>query len=287
MRSMREYLKVGGLLVGLGALVACGGGTAPTNTTGPAAATTARAATTAAAATVTRAATPATATRAASPAATATRAASPAAGTATRVGSPTAGAVAPGQAYQNLLRLDNYRQSWAFTGFTFSGLSGDLRPVYEFNGGNQKVTASAAGQTTDAYQVGGKIYVRNPLGGYVETDAANPLAAPAQALFDTPKTILTNLLPANATFTPAGAETVNGRQATRYTGNVTLADLGFVNPAMRGQRGTAATQVWVDNQQGYIVALEADIRAEAAGTSAKARLDVTDVGQVPPISVPR
>lgn len=281
MRGMRDYLKVGGLLVGLGALVACGGGTTATNTTGPAAATTA------AAATVTRAATPATVTRAASPAATATRAGSPAAGTATRTGSPTAGAVAPGQAYQNLLRLDNYRQSWAFTGFTFAGLSGDLRPVYDVNGGNQKVTASAAGQTTDAYQVGGKIYVQNPLGGYVETDAANPLAAPAQALFDTPKTILTNLLPATATFTPSGAETVNGRQATRYIGNVALADLGFVNPAMRGQRGTAATQVWVDNQQGYIVALEADIRAEAAGTSAKARLDVTDVGQVPPIGVPR
>ncbi len=308
MRGMRYWVKLGGLAVSMGVLAACGPTTTATNTV-PAAATTAattRAATTTTGAAVTTARTttaaPAGTTRTAAPA-TATRPASPLAGTAVRPGSPTAtrvgsptvvrtgspttGAVPPNLAVLNLQRLDSSRQAWNFAGFTVGGFSGNLSPVYEYNSGNQKVTASAGGTSIEAYLVGGNFFVQNPLGGgYIQADSSNPLAAPVQALFAAPNAILTNLIPASANFTRAGTETVNGQQTTKYTANVELANLGFVNPALQGQRGTAATQVWVDNSRGYIVALESNITGTGVDANTRARLDVTNVGQVPPITVP-
>lgn len=254
----------------------------PTATTATATGTTAPAATT-------RAATPATATRpAAPPAGTATRSGSPPASAATRTASPAGGAVLPNQAAINLRQLDSSRQAWTLDGFTIAGLSGEFRPVYEYHGGDRKVTIAPAGAPAlEAYEVGGTIYVPNPLGGAVQADAANPLGATARGLFGTPRTILDFLIPASANYTRVGTEMVNGQQTTKYTANVAVADLGFVSPALQGQRGTAATQVWVDNSRGYIVALESDIRAETANAAAKVRLDTTAVGQVPPITVPR
>ncbi|CAA9574062.1 MAG: hypothetical protein AVDCRST_MAG18-2333 [uncultured Thermomicrobiales bacterium] len=304
MQKLRRYLALGGLSVGMTVLAACGA--SPTATTGPAATT---AATTAAAtarpstapaasatiapAGVTRTAsasvtTPAaTATRATTPAAaTATRAGTVTSGTATRTGSPTA-LVTPSQAVSNLQRLDNSRQTWAFTGFTVAGLSGNLNPVFEYNGGNQKVTLAAGGTNLEAYQVGGVLYVRAPIGGVIQADASNPLAAPAQTLFATPAALLTALVPANTSYTVAGTETINGLQATRYTASVALTDLGFVNPALAGQGGTAATTVWVDTTQGVLVALQSNITAAGSNTAATARLDVTQIGQTPAIVVPR
>jgi hypothetical protein len=308
MRRLRRSLAFGGLIVTLAVLAACGA--SPTVTTAPVAsaapASTARASTapaastsaapstapaattrtTAAATTTTSAA--ATVTRAASPttAATATRGASPAAGTATRTGSPTAGAVTPAQAYSNLQKLPSSRQSWTLSGFNIGGLSGDMKPVFEYSGGNKRVTLAGVTPAVEALQIGSTIYVRNPLGGYVQADSGNPLAAPAQALFSAPDMILAALIPAGGTYTAAGTETVNGQSATRYTTTTTLTDLAFVNPALAGQGGTAATTIWVDNAQGYIVALESTITPNQGGTAAKARLDVTNVGQVPAITAP-
>jgi hypothetical protein len=186
-----------------------------------------------------------------------------------------------------LQRLDNSRQAWVFSGFTVAGLSGDLSPVFEYNGGNRKVTLSAAGQNIEAYQVSNTLYVRAPIGGVIQADGSNPLAAPAQTLFDTPGALFNALVPAGASYTVAGTETVNGRQATRYTTSVTLTDLGFVNPALAGQGGTANTTVWVDGSQGVVVAMQSTITANGSGTSANARLDVTNIGTTPAIAVPR
>jgi len=302
-QKLRHYLTMGGLAVGLSVLAACGA--SPTATSAPVATTaaaTARpstapattAATTGSTAVATRTASAATttATRAATSAVTtATRASTSTAGTATsgtaaRTGSPTA-SVSPAQAVSNLQQLDNSRQAWVFTGFTVAGLSGDLSPVFEYNGGNKKVTLSTAGTNIEAYQVSNVLYVRAPIGGVIQADNSNPLAAPAQTLFSTPTALLSALVPANTSYTIAGTETVNGRQATRYTANVAISDLGFVNPTLAGQGGTAATTVWVDTTQGVLVALQSNITATSAATTATARLDVTNISQVAPIAVPR
>jgi hypothetical protein len=198
-----------------------------------------------------------------------------------------AGTVLPPQAVTNLQQIGNSRQAWVFSGFTVAGLSGDLRPVFEYNGGNQKVTLATAGTNLEAYQVGGTLYVNTPLVGAVQADSSNPLTAPAQTLFATPQALLNVLVPTGATYTAAGTESINGRTATRYTATVALNDLGFVNPSLAGQSGTAATTVWVDTAEGYLVALESNITASTANTTATARLDVTDVGQTPAINVPR
>jgi len=60
-----------------------------------------------------------------------------------------------------------------------------------------------------------------------------------------------------------------------------------VDPALAGQGGTAATTAWVDDAEGYLVALDATIASATATTAATARLAVTNVGQTPPIVVPR
>jgi hypothetical protein len=192
----------------------------------------------------------------------------------------------PPQAYSNLQKLPSSRQSWALSGFSIGGLSGDLKPVYEYSGGNRRVTVAGVTPAIEARQVGVTIYVQNPLGGFVQADSGNPLAAPALALFAAPDTILGSLIPATGTYTPAGTETVNGQAATRYTTTTTLTDLAFVNPTLAGQGGVATTTIWVDNAQGYIVALETTITPNQGTSTATARLDVTNVGQVPAITAP-
>lgn len=299
MHILQRLLITGGLGVGLTALAACGGDTTTVTNTAPAPSTAATAVTTArpstapaasaTTGTATRAATPATATvtRAATTAvATATRTGTVTSGTATRTASPTTN-VTPSQAVANLQRLDNSRQAWVFSGFTIAGISGDLSPVFEYNGGNRKVTLAAGGQNVEAYQVNNALYVRAPIGGVIQADSGNPLAAPAQTLFNTPGALFNALVPAGASYTIAGTETVNGQQATRYTTSVALTDLGFVNPALAGQGGTANTTVWVDGAQGVIVAMQSNITASGTNTTATARLDVTNIGTTPVIAVPR
>lgn len=303
MHRKRTTLSFGGMVVAMGLLVACGA--SPTATLAPvssAAPSAAAVATTAASsrpaasssaspavsspavASPTRAATPAT------PAGSPTRAASP--GTPGTPGTPGAGTptagLSPSQAYVRLSGQASHRQRWAFTGFTVAGLSGNLSPVFDVVGNNRKVTLpDVAGITLEAYQIAGKISVPNPLGGgYVAADPSNPLSAPAQALFGLPDSLIFTLAPVNATYTQQGTQTVNGRTTTVYRAQVPLADLGFVSPTLQGQTGTAMTMIYLDSAQGFLVALESTIQSGAAGTAATARLDVTDVGQVPAIALP-
>lgn len=181
-----------------------------------------------------------------------------------------------------------HRQRWAFTGFTVAGLSGNLAPVFDIAGNNRKVTlANVAGVTLEAYQIAGVISVANPVGGGVVTATPNnPLTAPAQGLFGLPDTLIFTLAPVNASYTSQGTQTVNGRATTAYRAQVPLSDLGFVAPELQGQSGTAMTTIYVDNAQGFLVALDSTIQAGSAGAAATARLDVTDIGQVPPIVLP-
>jgi hypothetical protein len=303
MHRLRTILATGSLALGLTTLAACGGTTEPTATLAPvstAVPTAAARPSTAPSAVASTAPSATVATRTTSAAtattsATATRAATSSIATATRAGSPvasptrtaTAGAVLPPQAVTMLQQLGNSRQAWAFSGFSVAGLSGDLNPIFEYNGGNQKVTLSTNGTNLEAYQVGGQLYVNTPIVGVVQADSSNPLATPARTLFATPTALLTALLPTGATYTPGTTESINGRTAMRYTATVNISDLGMVDPSLAGQSGTAATTAWVDTTQGYLVALTANITSATANTTATAHLDVTNVGQTPAITVPR
>jgi hypothetical protein len=227
-------------------------------------------------------------TRAASPAATPTRAGAPATPGTPGAGTPTAGFV-PSQAYIRLQGQASHRQNWAFTGFTIGGLSGDLKPVYDVVGTSRKVVLpDVAGIDLEAYQVGGKISVPNPIGGgFVAADESNPLTAPAQALFGLPDTLVFNLAPVNAVYTQQGTQSLNGRTTIAYRTQVALADLALISPDLQGQSGTATTTVYLDSTTGILIALESTIQPSAGGATATARLDVTDIGQVPAIAVPQ
>ena len=299
----RATATCGGLLLGLAVLTACGPTTATmaTNTVAPAA-------------TGTRAAAPApTGTQAVigSPAIAGTprptTAATPGAATSTRPGAATPGAspvarpgtpatpgsptrrAQPGQAFRNLQALDSFRQQWTFSGFAVVGNRGDLRAVYEHNGDDVHGTLTSGGNTVfEAYRIDGTIYVTNLVGGgFASVEASNPLAGPAQAFFALPETILTGLTPASANYRPTGSETVEGRPATEYTDTVELANLGFIDPSLQGQRGTAPTTLTITNDRSILVGTEAEFKTGGGDTVARARLNVTDIGQVGPITPPR
>jgi hypothetical protein len=205
----------------------------------------------------------------------------------TAVTPASSGTVAVGQAYRKLQALDNYRLTLTLSGFAVAGQTGDLTVTQEVNQTDQHVTA-LAGTTRvgEAYQSGGKLFVRQGDGAFQETDAASPGAATTQALLNLPKTLLTNLLPARADFTPAGTDTIHGQPATKYTATVPLDNLAFVNPTLRGQPGSAAMTVWVDDVNGALVATGATITSNNQ-PAAHLRLDVTDIGKVGPLAPPR
>ncbi len=282
MGKLRWYVTVTGLALGLALLTACGADAtatlqplatvAPTALTRPGTATAAR--TTSAPTAVAATARVATTAAVGAPVAAATR-------------TGTTGMVTPPQAAMRLQQLGNARQSWVLGGFAIAGLTGDLRPVYDYRGDDRRVTLAAGGTTLAASQVGGTLYVSVPLLGVVQAAGGDPLAAPAQALFAAPAVLLAALVPTDAAYTAVGEERIDGRRATRYTASVALPDLGIVDPALAGQGGTAATTAWVDDAAGYLVALDATIASATATTTATARLAVTSVGQIPPIVVPR
>lgn len=304
MRLKRLSMSLGGLVLAVGLLAACGA--SPTATNAPvsspsSAASVAPSSAPAASPTTTRAGSPTTGsptvgspttvaspTRAASPAASPTRPGTPATPGTPGAGTPTAGFV-PSQGYIRLQGQPSHRQNWAFTGFTVAGLSGDLKPVFDVVGANRKVVLpDVAGITLEAYQVGGVISVPNPIGGgFVTASGDNPLTAPAQALFGLPDTLIFNLAPVNAVYTQQGTQTVNGRTTMVYRTQITLADLGLVSPTLQGQAGTATTTVYLDSTSGILIAMESTIRSNTSATTATARLDVTDIGQVPAIAVPQ
>ena len=201
-----------------------------------------------------------------------------------------AGNVTPEQAYKNLQQLKNFREKWSLTGIALVGFSGTLSPVFDYADGNTKVTMTGGGATIEAYKVNGQLYTRAPVLGVVPADQSNPLAPTAENLFALPDQILKVIIPSGAQYTRAGSETVNGRAATKYTSTIAVSDLGVLNPALSGQQGSAATTIWVDDAQGYIAAVDSTISATTSGTTAtpiKVHLDVTDVGQVPAITVPK
>ena len=196
----------------------------------------------------------------------------------------------PEQAYKNLQQLKNFREKWSLTGIALVGFSGTLSPVFDYADGNTKVAMTSGGATIEAYKVNGQLYTRAPLLGVVPADQSNPLAPTAENLFALPDQILKVIIPSGAQYTRAGSETVNGRAATKYTSTIAVSDLGVLNPALSGQQGSAATTIWVDDAQGYIAAIDSSISATTSGTTAtpiKVHLDVTDVGQVPAITVPK
>jgi len=187
--------------------------------------------------------------------------------------------------------LSNYRETWAFTGFVVAGISaGDLTAVYDHNGGAVHGTVrNTAGQSLDAYLINNRIYQPNPAGGYVDLDPTNPLAAPAQSFFALPGTILTTITPSNASYQATGTTTVNEQAATQYNGTVEIGNLGFISPALQGQSGTAVVTLAISSDQGLPVMATITFRtAGAAGQNvATARLDLSNIDQVGPITAPR
>ena len=311
MRDVREYLRIGGLFVGLAALAACG----PTTTT--MATNTPRAATATPAAAVTPTDTQAVTGSPAvqttpPPAVSPTVRGTPAiAGTPATPATPAVARLAePEEVYRNLQALGNYRLTLNLSGFAVAGTrSDDVTVVYEYNQDAVYGRVISGGtQVFEAYRIGDRLYVTNPAtGGFVETDPGNPLAQPAQAFFGLPETILTTLTPATANYQATATETVNGRQATRYVDTIEIANLGFIDPSLQGQRGTAETTLWITTLPGaaspavggtpspavrgtgnVLVAADAVFRTAAGGDPvARLRLDVTDIGQVDPITPPR
>jgi hypothetical protein len=212
-----------------------------------------------------------------------------------------AGLVLPAQALANLQRLDNFRLTLLVD--DLRDTVGEARLAYEYNGDNEHliVTNRSDVQILDAYRIDGQIFLQPlPGTGFVELNQSEPFAAPVKGLFDLPATLLDNLTGAGTRYTPAGTKTVNGRAATGYTGNVPLVNLELLRPLvtfgpldrpLEGQDATAATTIWVGDDRNVIVATEALVQAEpgpgGSGNDFEIRLDVTDIGQVGPIAVPR
>jgi hypothetical protein len=273
-RTLRRYLArpAATLSIALTLGVAACGGNTPTATPPP-----------------TATATPAP-TATSTPRPTATTAA--ANGTATRAsGSPSAGAtpnpVAVTSAYANLQKLDSYHLEIKADGVGTLiplGIGNTLTYVIDANGGNQKIVIDdGTGMKQVGYKVGGKTYlVQN---GQATEVTSLPL------LFTLPDLLYNTLTaPGVMTFTPAGIDRVNGRAATKYNGTGQLARLAS-NPifalALPNAQGDISGPIWVDSQDNFLVAAELTINVTAPQTgTAKLRLDVTQVGQVPPITVP-
>ncbi len=108
-----------------------------------------------------------------------------------------------------------------------------------------------------------------------------------RAFFALPETIVTGLTPATANYRPTGSETVDGRPATEYSDTIELANLGFINPSLQGQRGTAPTTLTITNDRSILVGTEAEFKTSGGDTVARARQTVSDIGQVGPIAPPR
>jgi hypothetical protein len=214
-------------------------------------------------------------------------------GTATRAsGSPSAGAtpnpVAVTSAYANLQKLDSYHLEIKADGVGTLiplGIGNTLTYVIDANGGNQKIVIDdGTGAKQEGYKVGGKTYlVQN---GQVTEATSLPL------LFTLPELLYTAVTaPGVMTFTPAGNEQVNGRATTKYNGTGQIARLAS-NPifalALPNAQGDINGPIWVDSQGNFLVAgdLNLNLTAPQTGT-ARLRLDVTRVGQVGPITVPK
>ena len=268
-------------------LAACGGGD-PTATSPPPTATILPA-TVAPAATVATAR-PATATSvptrpSASGTATATR---PTAGTPGTPANATPNPVAITAAYSNLQKQSSYHLEIRAEGIGTLvplGIGNTLVYTIDANGGNQKIVIDdGTGVKQEGYKVGTKYYLVT--NGLAVEQTSLPL------IFTLPDILYNSLTaPGVMTFTAAGSEQVNGRQTTKYTGTGQVARLA-ANPifalALPNAQGDIAGPLWVDTAGNFLVAgdLTINLTAPQAGT-ARLRIDVTQVGQVGPITAPR
>jgi hypothetical protein len=110
--------------------------------------------------------------------------------------------------------------------------------------------------------------------------------------FSLPELLYSTLTaPGAMTFTAAGNEQVNGRDTTKYNGTGQLTRLA-TNPllalALAGATGDLSGPIWIDTREQFLVAgdIAVNVAAPRTGTT-KLRMDVTQVNQVAPITLPR
>jgi hypothetical protein len=281
-------MVAGGLAIMI-VLAACGGSApTPTPTVAPTAIPTA---------TTVPTRPPATATAIATRAAPAesggvTRTVTAAVGTATRGGTTAtialpANPAAVTSAYTNLQRLDSYQLDIAVTGLGALipfGLGDNLTYRIEANGGNQRVQLiDGSGATQEYYKIGNKTYL-------VVAGQSSEISAPI--LLTLPDLLYANLTAQGVTtFTAAGTEERNGRSTTRYNGRGQLAGLAG-NPLLAAALASAAGEItgpiWIATPGDYLIAgdLNLNLTAPQPGTT-RVRMDVTRIGAVGPITLPR
>lgn len=203
---------------------------------------------------------------------------------------PLAGARAVGDAYRALQRLESYRLTLDVSGFDVAGLRGDLRVRYTVRagsgGGDLFVQATENGQPAlEGYIMGHRVYLARPGGGFRETSATEAAAVSLQTLADLPKSLLTNLTPASATYVLVGRERRGGVETRRFDGAVSLTSLSFVDRALARQLGRAESRFWIAERGAYLVAATGAIQP-ATGSPARFALAVADVGQIAPFAPP-
>jgi hypothetical protein len=203
-------------------------------------------------------------------------------------GTPAANPAAVSAAYTNLSKLDSYHMEIVVTdigNLLQFGLGNKLTYSIDSNKGDQKIVYDdGSGTKQEAYKVGGKYYtVTN---GVATAVTSLPLQ------FTLPDLLYSTLTaPGAMVFTIAGSEQVNGRATTKYIGTGSLARLS-TNPimavALAGASGDLAGPIWIDTQQGFLVAgdIAVNVTVPTKGTT-RLRIDVTQVNQVGPITLPK
>lgn len=266
-------------------LAACGGGNPTATPPPPTLAATVAPATTVATARPATATSVPTRPSANGTAATATR---PTGGTPGTPANATPNPVAITAAYSNLQKQSSYHLEIRAEGIGTLvplGIGNTLVYTIDANGGNQKITIDdGSGTKQEGYKVGSKYYLVT--NGVAAEQTSLPL------IFTLPDILYNSLTaPGVMTFTPAGSEQVNGRQTTKYNGSGQVARLA-ANPifalALPNAQGDISGPLWVDTAGNFLVAgdLTINLTAPQPGT-ARLRLDVTQIGQVAPITAPR
>lgn len=205
-----------------------------------------------------------------------------------RAGSATPNPAAVTSAFANLQRLDSYHLEINATGLDKLlplGIGNQLTVSTDYYKGDQHtIVTDSAGTTQEAYKVGGK--------NYLVTNGQASEVSTLPLIFTLPDLLYLNLTaPGVTTFTAAGTDQVNGRATTKYVGTGDVAALA-ANPLLatmlKGTSGPIDATIWVDTQGGYLVAGDITLTMTAPQpATAKLRLDVTKVGQVGPITLPR
>lgn len=191
-------------------------------------------------------------------------------------------------AYSNLQKQSSYHLEIRAEGIGTLvplGIGNTLVYTIDANGGNQKIVIDdGSGTKQEGYKVGTTYYLVT--NGVAAEQTSLPL------IFTLPDILYNSLTaPGVMTFTSAGNEQVNGRQTTKYNGSGQVARLA-ANPifalALPNAQGDINGPLWVDTAGNFLVAgdLTINLTAPQPGT-ARLRLDVTQIGQVAPITAPR